>query len=132
MLTFNPNVDERLKKSKNIFYKCVLESHFTSIFSLGASILSKKSKSLYSYTVHIIDHPLPIESKHFHGHFLRIENLYAVCAVYRVAAIFPEHFQSFTIALKNHLFYSFFRSKPSQLFAEQYVKINRHIPAKMN
>jgi hypothetical protein len=57
--------------------------------------------------------------------------MYYVCN-YRVAAIFPEHFQSFTIALKNHLFYSFFRSKPSQLFAEQYAKINRHIPAKMN
>ncbi len=24
---------------------------------------------------------------------------------YRVAAIFPEHFQSFTIALKNHIFH---------------------------
>jgi hypothetical protein len=43
--------------------------------------------------------------------------------IYRVAAIFPEHFQSFTIVLKNHLFYSFFRRKPTQLFAEQYVKI---------
>jgi hypothetical protein len=27
--------------------------------------------------------------------------------VYRVAAIFPEHFQSFTVALKKHFFYSF-------------------------
>jgi hypothetical protein len=37
---------------------------------------------------------------------------------YRVAAIYPEHFQCFTVALKNHLFYLFFRAKPSQLFAE--------------
>jgi hypothetical protein len=54
------------------------------------------------------------------------------CQEHRVAAIFLEHFQSFTKALKNHLFYSFFRRKPSQMFAEQYVKINRQIPAKMN
>ncbi len=25
--------------------------------------------------------------------------------LYRVAPIFPEHFQSFTIALKNHIFH---------------------------
>jgi hypothetical protein len=30
--------------------------------------------------------------------------------MYRVAAIFPEHFQSFTIALKNHIFHGFFRA----------------------
>jgi hypothetical protein len=28
--------------------------------------------------------------------------------IYRVAAIFPEHFQSFTVALKNHLFFNYF------------------------
>jgi hypothetical protein len=27
---------------------------------------------------------------------------------YRVAAIFPEHFQSFTVLLKNNIFYCFF------------------------
>jgi hypothetical protein len=26
-------------------------------------------------------------------------------AIYRVAAIFPEHFQSFTVAAKNHISY---------------------------
>jgi hypothetical protein len=28
--------------------------------------------------------------------------------IYRVAAIFPEHFQSFTVTLKNHLFINYF------------------------
>ncbi len=32
---------------KNRFYKCVLESLFTSISGLGDSILTKKSKWLY-------------------------------------------------------------------------------------
>jgi hypothetical protein len=27
---------------------------------------------------------------------------------YRVAAIFPEHFQCFTVTLKNNIFYHFF------------------------
>jgi hypothetical protein len=37
--------------------------------------------------------------------------------MYRVAAIFPEQFQSFTVALKN-LFLKIFGVKPSQVFAE--------------
>jgi hypothetical protein len=37
---------------------------------------------------------------------------------YRVAAIFPEHFQSFTVALEKHIFYYFLRAKPSQMFSE--------------
>ncbi len=35
-----------------------------------------------------------------------------------LAAIFSEQFQSFVIALKNHIFYWFFRSKLSKLSAE--------------
>jgi hypothetical protein len=38
--------------------------------------------------------------------------------MYRVAAIFPEQFQSFTDASKNCNFNEFFGAKPSQLFAE--------------
>jgi hypothetical protein len=45
-----------------------------------------------------------------------------------VAAIFPERFQCFTVALKNNLFIIFFR-KPS---AETEIKTNSHISAKMN
>jgi hypothetical protein len=37
---------------------------------------------------------------------------------YRVAAIFPEHFESLTVTLKNHIFNWFFRAIPYQLFAE--------------
>jgi hypothetical protein len=50
----------------------------------------------------------------------------------RVVAIFPEHFQSFTVELKIQLFYKLFRAKVSQLFLELETKINRHIPAKIN
>ncbi len=52
--------------------------------------------------------------------------------IYRVAAIFPEHFRSFTVALKNHLFYSLFRAKLSLLSVEAETKTNRHIPTKIN
>ncbi len=38
--------------------------------------------------------------------------------LYRVAAINPEHFQCFIIAIKNNLFCKFFLSKPSQLSGE--------------
>ncbi len=38
--------------------------------------------------------------------------------LYRVAAIFPEHFQSFTVTLKNFFFEKFFCPKPSQLCTE--------------
>ncbi len=42
---------KRLKKmknkTKNIFYKSIVESHFTSISGLGGYIFSKKSKSFY-------------------------------------------------------------------------------------
>ncbi len=41
-----------------------------------------------------------------------------ISLLYKVAAIFPERFQSFTVALKNNLFYYFFSAKPSQLFTE--------------
>jgi hypothetical protein len=37
---------------------------------------------------------------------------------YRVAAIFPEHFQSFTVTLKKYFFVQFFCPKPSQLCDE--------------
>jgi hypothetical protein len=37
---------------------------------------------------------------------------------YRVAAIFPEHFQSFTVTLKNYNFEKFFFPNPSQLCAK--------------
>jgi hypothetical protein len=41
-----------MKKNKNVFYKCGLESYFTSISGLGGFILSKKLKSLYpAYTM---------------------------------------------------------------------------------
>jgi hypothetical protein len=36
--------------------------------------------------------------------------------IYRVAAIFPEHFQSFFVAIK--IFFLFFSPKPSELSAE--------------
>jgi hypothetical protein len=49
-----------------------------------------------------------------------------------VAAIYPEHFQSFTIALKNHIFYYLFRTKLSQPFLEEETKRNRHVPANIN
>ncbi len=54
LLTVKPNVEERAEKNKtkNIFYKCVLEWHFASISGLGGSILSKKVKiavPLYTY-----------------------------------------------------------------------------------
>jgi hypothetical protein len=49
-----------------------------------------------------------------------------------VAAIFLVHFQSFTVLLKNNIFYYFFHAKPSQLSAETEIKINSRIPAKMN
>jgi hypothetical protein len=48
-----------------------------------------------------------------------------------VAAIFPEHFQSFTVLLKNNIFYYFFYAKPSQLSAETEMKTNSRIRAKM-
>jgi hypothetical protein len=32
-------------------------------------------------------------------------NIYTHTHIYRVAAIFPEHFQSFTVALKNHILF---------------------------
>jgi hypothetical protein len=47
LLPLKPKWDERAQKTKNIFYKCILESHFTSISGLAGSILSQKSKSLY-------------------------------------------------------------------------------------
>jgi hypothetical protein len=46
--------------------------------------------------------------------------------------MFPERFQSFTVAFKNTLLYLFFPAKPSQLSSEAYLKTNSHIPAKMN
>jgi hypothetical protein len=49
-----------------------------------------------------------------------------------VAAIFPEQFQSFTDALKNHIFYKLLCAKPSQLVAVGLTKTNRDIAAKMN
>jgi hypothetical protein len=49
-----------------------------------------------------------------------------------VAAINPDHFQSFTITLKNHIFYYLFRTKLSQLCLEEETKRNRHVPAKIN
>jgi hypothetical protein len=49
-----------------------------------------------------------------------------------VAAIFPEQFQSFTDALKNHIFYKLFCAKPSQLFAVGESKSKRDIAAKIN
>jgi hypothetical protein len=51
---------------------------------------------------------------------------------YRVAAIFPEHFQSFTVALKNQNFYQLFHGKLSQLYVEAETITKRHIPAKIN
>jgi hypothetical protein len=49
-----------------------------------------------------------------------------------VAAIFPEHFQSFAVLLKNNIFYCFFYAKPSQLSAKTEIKTNSRIRAKMN
>ncbi len=46
--------------------------------------------------------------------------------VYRVAAIFPERFQCFTVALKNNLFYNFFPAKPSQLSAKTWKNKQSH------
>ncbi len=39
--------------------------------------------------------------------------------MYRVAAINPEHFQSFTVELKIKFLKKFFFPKPSQLSAEE-------------
>jgi hypothetical protein len=55
--------------------------------------------------------------------------MHSIC---RVAAIFPEHFQSFTVALKNQIFYQLFHGKLSQLYVEAETKTKRHIPAKIN
>jgi hypothetical protein len=53
--------------------------------------------------------------------------------MYRVAAIFPEQFQCFTLALKNNLFYKFFpQNRLSSLPKHNYKVTNSHIPAKMN
>jgi hypothetical protein len=52
--------------------------------------------------------------------------------IYRVAAIFPEHFQSFTVAVKIHIFYYLFHTKLSQLFLEAETKRNRHFPVNIN
>jgi hypothetical protein len=49
-----------------------------------------------------------------------------------VAAIFPEHFQSFTVLLKIIFFIVFFYAKPSQLSAKTEIKTNSRIRAKMN
>jgi hypothetical protein len=49
-----------------------------------------------------------------------------------VAAIFPEHFQSSTVLLKNNIFYCFFNAKTSQLSAKTEIKTNSRIRAKMN
>jgi hypothetical protein len=49
-----------------------------------------------------------------------------------VAAIFPEHFQSFTVLLKNNIFYCFFYAKLSQPSAKTEIKTNSRIRAKMN
>jgi hypothetical protein len=46
-----------------------------------------------------------------------------------MAAIFPEHFQSFTVAFKNHL-KQLFCAKPYQLFVEAEAKTNTNVPAK--
>jgi hypothetical protein len=35
-LTLNPNADIRTKKTKNVFHKSILESHFILISGLGA------------------------------------------------------------------------------------------------
>jgi hypothetical protein len=43
LLTLKPNADGTAQKTKNLFCKCALESHFTSISGLGGAILSKKS-----------------------------------------------------------------------------------------
>jgi hypothetical protein len=51
--------------------------------------------------------------------------------LYRVAADFPEHFRSFTVALKNQFVSKLFCAKLSQLSAEAETKTNRNIPAKM-
>jgi hypothetical protein len=46
LLNLKQNTDETVEKTKNAFYKCVLESHFTLFSGPGGSILSKKSKSM--------------------------------------------------------------------------------------
>ncbi len=57
-----------------------------------------------------------------HSYVVRIVKTYNLklffSVVYRVAAIFPEHFQRFTVTLKNNIFYTFFSAKPSQLSAK--------------
>jgi hypothetical protein len=50
-LTLKPNAEERAEKNKNIFYKCVLEFHFISIFCLGGFILAKKVKIIVPYGI---------------------------------------------------------------------------------
>jgi hypothetical protein len=39
---------------------------------------------------------------------VRGQRVFPSFLIYRVAAIFPEHFQSFTVALKNHIFTNYF------------------------
>jgi hypothetical protein len=51
--------------------------------------------------------------------------------LYRVAAIFPEHFQGLTVALKNDIFFILScHTVPAVCRAIE--KPKRHIPAKMN
>ncbi len=47
-----------------------------------------------------------------------------------MAAIFPEHVQIFTVALKNLIFYKLFHAKLSQLCLEAETK--KQIPANIN
>ncbi len=49
LLTLKPNADKTAEKNENVFYKCVLESHFTSISGVGGFIFSKKVKIVVSY-----------------------------------------------------------------------------------
>jgi hypothetical protein len=49
-----------------------------------------------------------------------------------VAAIFPEHFQRFTVLLKNNIFIVFFLRKTISAFCQNRNKTNSRIRAKMN
>jgi hypothetical protein len=49
-----------------------------------------------------------------------------------VAAIFPERFQCFIVALKTNLFYYFFPQNHLSCLPKSFIKTNSRIPAKMN
>ncbi len=51
LITLQPNADEKAQKTKNVFYRCVLEFNLATINVLGGSIFSKKVKIVVPYCI---------------------------------------------------------------------------------